>query len=59
MLLQSMCLEVLTMNNNDWLERLIALIERFFHLGLDADIASLSLIEAWALYLHLSRLAES
>ena len=47
------------MNNNLWLERLQTLIARLSHLGIDADIASLSLIDAWALYLHLSRLAES
>lgn len=46
------------MNSNHWLERLQTLIERFSYLGLDADIASLSLIDSWALYLHLSRLAE-
>lgn len=46
------------MNNNDWLERLQMLIARFTPLGIDADIAALSLIDAWALYLHLSRLAE-
>ena len=45
--------------NNDWLERLQMLIALFSHLGIDADIAALSLIDAWALYLHLSRLAES
>ena len=47
------------MNNKDWLKRLQTLLARFSHLGIDADIASLSLIDAWALYLHLSRLAES
>lgn len=47
------------MNNNHWLKRLAMLIARFSYLGIGADIASLSLIDAWALYLHLSRLAES
>ena len=47
------------MNNNDWLERLQMLIARFSYLGIDADMTSLSFIDAWALYLHLSRLAES
>ena len=47
------------MNNKDWLKRLQMLIARFSHLGIDADMAALSLIDAWALYLHLSRLAES
>lgn len=46
------------MNDNHWLDRLQMLIARFSYLGI-ADIASLSLIDAWALYLHLSRLAES
>ena len=59
MRLQSTCYEVLAMNDNDWLERLKTLIARFSHLGIGADMASLSLIDAWALYLHLSRLAES
>lgn len=44
---------------NDWLERLQTLIARFSYLGLDADIASLSLMEAWGLYCYLNRLAES
>jgi hypothetical protein len=44
---------------NDWLKDLQMLLARFSNLGIDADIASLSLIDAWALYLHLSRLAES
>ena len=53
-----MCSEVRAMNN-DWLKRLQMLIARFSHLGIDADIAALSLIDAWALNLHLSRLADS
>ena len=55
---QSMCCEVLAMNN-DFLERLQTLMARFNYIGIDADIATLSLIDMWALYLHLSRLAES
>lgn len=47
------------MNSNHWLERLQTLIARFSHLGIGADIALLSLIDAWALYLHLLRLIES
>lgn len=47
------------MNDNDWLKRLQMLIARFSYLGVDADVASLSLVDAWALYLHLSRLVES
>ena len=46
------------MNNTEWLNHLQSLIIKFSHLGIDADIASLSLIELWELYLHLSRLAE-
>lgn len=45
--------------NNDWLLRLESLLARFSHLGIGADIGSLSLIELWALYLHLSRLVDS
>ena len=44
--------------NDEWLERLQMLLMRFSHLGIGADVASLSLIELWALYLHLSRLAD-
>ena len=47
------------MNKNDWLKRLQMLAARLPHLAIGADITSLSLIDAWALYLHLSRLAES
>jgi hypothetical protein len=39
---------------NDWLERLQTLIARFSYMGIDADIASLSLVEAWGLYCYLS-----
>jgi len=45
------------MNNDDWLVRLQMLIAKFNYV--DADIATLTIIEAWGLYLHLSRLAES
>ena len=38
---------------NEWLERLQMLIARFSYMGIDADIASLSLVEAWGLYLYL------
>jgi hypothetical protein len=47
------------MTNKHWLERLQTLIARCNDICIDADIASLTLIDAWALYLHLSRLAES
>ena len=43
---------------NNWLKDLQTLIARFSYLGIVADMASLSLIDAWALYLHLSRLAD-
>ena len=43
----------------NWLERLETLIARFSYLGVGSDIAALSLIELWALYLHLSRLVDS
>ena len=41
------------------LQRLHTLLARFSLLNLDADMASLGLIELWALYCHLLRLAES
>lgn len=47
--------------NNDresWLECLEILLTRFSHLGIGADVASLSLIELWSLYVYLSRLME-
>jgi len=47
------------MNNNQWLSRLQTLIARFSYMGLDADIASLSLIELWGVYCYLSRLVEN
>lgn len=46
------------MNDLDWLERLQCLSVRFSHLGIGGDIAALSIIEAWSLYLFLSRLAD-
>ena len=46
------------MSNPQWLEHLQELIGRFSSIGIDADIASLSLIEAWGLYCYLMRLAE-
>lgn len=47
------------MHNLEWLELLETLLARFSHLGMGADIASLSLIEAWGLYRLLSRLGDS
>jgi hypothetical protein len=44
--------------NDQWLEKLQTLAAKYNQLGIDADIASLSLIELWELYLHLSRLGE-
>lgn len=44
------------MNNNHHLQ---TLIERFSHLNVSADIATLSMIELWGLYCYLSRLAEN
>lgn len=49
---------VKTMNNQSWFQQLEMLLIRFSHLGIGADVASLSLIELWAVYLHLSRLAD-
>lgn len=41
---------------DDWLIRLYWLAARFSHLGVEADLAALSLADAWALYRFLSRL---
>jgi hypothetical protein len=46
------------MNNLDWLERLQCLSVRLSHFGIGADMAALSIVEAWGLYLFLSRLAD-
>ena len=45
------------MNSETW-ERLQMLCNQFASLGLGADLAALSIIEAWGLYLFLSRLAK-
>ena len=45
------------MNNETW-ERLQMLCNRFSYLGMGADLAALSINEAWGLYLFLSRLAD-
>jgi len=45
------------MSNDNWLERLKMLLAQFSYLNLDADIASLSLVELWGLYCYLQRLA--
>lgn len=47
------------MSSETWIERLQTLSARFSHLGIGADLASLSIIELWGLYLFLSRLADS
>lgn len=51
---------VMAMNHDreSWLKRLEMLLIRFSHLGIGADVASLSLIELWSLYVYLSRLME-
>jgi len=45
------------MNNLDWQERLQSLCNRFAHLGMCADLASLQIIAAWGVYSLLRRLA--
>ena len=45
------------MKNDNWLDELKMLIERFSYLNIDADIATLSMIELWGLYCYLLRLA--
>lgn len=44
--------------NNDWLKRLQTLCARFSYLGIDADLAALSMVELKGLYRFLSRLAK-
>ncbi len=45
------------MMTEDWLVRLYNLAYRFPHLGVTADLASLSMAELWGLYCYLRRLA--
>ena len=47
------------MNNNYWLNDLFELVARFSYLNIDADVASLTTTELWALYMHLNRLVEN
>ena len=42
-----------------WLNELETLSERFSHLGVSADLASLSLSEAWYVLRYLRRLADT
>lgn len=46
------------MNDLDWIERLQCLSVRFSHLGIGADLATLSITELWGIYLFLSRMAD-
>ncbi len=46
------------MNNQAWLQQLEMLLIRFSHLGIGADVVSLSMIELWELYLYLSRMVD-
>lgn len=46
-------------NRESWLEPLEMLLTRFSHLGIGADVVSLSLIELRSLYVYLTRLMES
>lgn len=40
-----------------WIDRLYCLAYRFDRLGVTADIAAMTTLEAWDLYRYLSRLA--
>lgn len=40
----------------DWLIDLEALVTKYSHLGINADLAALTLWEAWGLYLYLREL---
>ena len=44
--------------NNDWLKRLQALCARFSYMGIDSDLAALSMAELRGLYRFLTRLAK-
>jgi hypothetical protein len=45
------------MQKDDWLNELNMLLVRYSYLNLNADIATLSLIELWGIYCYLSKLA--
>lgn len=45
--------------NIDWLKNLQTLCGRFSYLGIDADLAALSIVELKGLYSYLTRLANS
>ncbi|MDD2722186.1 MAG: hypothetical protein PHH47_12860 [Gallionella sp.] len=45
------------MHTLDWLDDLQTLAARFTGLGINPDLAGLSVIELWALYRFLTRLA--
>lgn len=47
------------MSNQCWLIQLEMLLQRFSHLGVSADMASLTLVELWGFYLFLTNLAEA
>jgi hypothetical protein len=46
------------MGNEAWLERLQMPCNRFSYLGIGADLAALSVAEAWGVYRFLSRMAD-
>jgi hypothetical protein len=47
------------MSRPDWLNELESLVTRFPHMGVGADLAALTLIEAWGVLQMLRKLAES
>ena len=47
------------MNNEHWLLQLNTLLVKYSHMGINTELASLTLIDAWGLYLYLVRLAEA
>ena len=47
------------MMRGDWLYELNGLLVRFSGMGMNADLAALSLCELWGIYCYLRRLAES
>jgi len=47
------------MNEPTWLQRLECLVVRFSHLGLCGDLASMTIVELWAVYRFLCHLSEA
>lgn len=46
------------MKPDNWLSRLQSLAARFQHFGIEGDLASLALVDAWRLFVFVHHLSE-